>query len=235
MLIPAPLMMTPKEVLTAVDPLDPCSREHLEGIVRWTLCLGAGISMGSEKADGPKLIPAWEELTRRVVNQVFKTQYAPEEFRAVVAKRGWNLDGWIQAAANDVLRRGIGGKSAEQIDLKACRRSFYAIIQQNLYSDLLNHARKAEVEPELARTFRSPRGNTSKVIEKVCKFFEARYEDTSLMRLVRWLLDAEKADRMPFAVISFNVEPLFFRFSISSSSARTLPHPILIRNTGWNA
>jgi hypothetical protein len=162
-------------------------RGHL-GYTRWTVCLGAGASS--------QVVPSWIELTRRLTNRVFKTKYTDAEFKAAFFYQGWGLDSWIQAAANH--HKLDGG------DLS----SFQGQIQDILYEDLLSEAATVGVADDLLAALEWPRAIKRKQVEKVCNFFELRYGKTSLMGMVKWLIAAEKKDKLPFAIISFNAEPL---------------------------
>ncbi|MFZ5496016.1 MAG: SIR2 family protein [Verrucomicrobiota bacterium] len=142
-------------------------------------------------------MPDWWEFTRRVVNTAFRRGYSADEFAKAVVASGWRLESWIQAAANEFTRHGN------------TRQNFNVVLQQELYGDLLARARTDGVERQVLHALQMPSWYATTEAAKVCDFFERHYGDTSLMRLVKWLLAAEQAGRMPFAVVSFNVEPLF--------------------------
>lgn len=170
-----------------IIPLDPKFRGHL-GYSRWTICLGAGASTG--------VVPSWFELTRRLVDQVFGSAFSENEFKSQVSDQGWGLDSWIQACANRYVLS--GGTMA----------GFQNVIRDLLYADLLVEARTAGVEDDLKATIRWPRVSKRKQIETVCGFLDARYRNTTLIGLVKWLLAANAKDKLPHAIISFNAEPL---------------------------
>ncbi|MFA5265429.1 MAG: SIR2 family protein [Opitutaceae bacterium] len=183
-------MLTPqKDSQRAIAPLGPDSRGHLEDTTRWTLCIGAGVSQG--------IVPLWEDLTIKVVNRVFDSHYDKTSFRAAVAASRWGLDSWIQAAANEHRRKTEN------------RGSFSVILQQELYGDLLRLAEGDGVRRDVFHALQSFHWDAVTEANTVCEFFNRHYKHTSLMRLVDWLLLAERAGKMPFAIISFNVEPLF--------------------------
>jgi len=170
-----------------IAPLDAKFRGHL-GYSHWTICLGAGASTG--------IVPSWFELTRRLVNQIFGATFSADEFKLIVSDQGWSLDSWIQACANKYILSG------------GTLPSFQRAIRDLLYSDLLIEAITAGVEDDLKATIRWPRVSRRNQIEKVCAFLEAQYGNTSLLALVKWLLAANKKDKLPYAIISFNAEPL---------------------------
>ena len=53
----------------------------------WVLCLGAGICNG--------ILPDWNELTLRLVNYTFNTNWSKEDFRNHSNSTGFSLDSWI--------------------------------------------------------------------------------------------------------------------------------------------
>lgn len=161
----------------------------LIGYNRWTLCLGAGASS--------EVVPRWNELTLRVVNRVFALSYSTRDFDKIVYDSGWALDSWVQAAANHY--RFTGHSLAE----------FHKLVEDTLYEDLLAKAAKAGLDREVSEALRSPRKLKRSAVNQVCDFFENEYGSASLMGLVRWMLDALGKKKLPYAVISFNVESLF--------------------------
>jgi hypothetical protein len=166
---------------------DRACRGHL-GYLRWTLCLGAG---GSSQ-----VVPSWLELARRLTNSVFGTLYTEAVFKDLVFRSGWGLDSWIQAAANHHQLR--GGTPAD----------FQVLVRDILYSDLLTEAKTAGVDSAVLAALNWPRQTTRRQVEAACAFFEARYGQTSLMALVRWLTACNKKGNLPYAIITFNAEPV---------------------------
>lgn len=156
---------------------------------RWTLCLGAGASFG--------VVPKWNELTLRIVNKVFGTAYTQIEFDVFTSQMGWGLDGWIQAAANHYQFN--GHDMAE----------FHTLLEDALYQDLRAKAIAVGIEDELFEALRWPRNVKRGSVKRICSFFETQYPNTSLMALVRWMSAAAKKKKLPYAIITFNVETLF--------------------------
>jgi hypothetical protein len=163
-------------------------RGHL-GSGSWTLCIGAGISTG--------IVPAWNELTRRVVNSVFSTSYTVEEFDLLVSKNGWGLDGWIQAAANEFINT---GKELSE---------FHELLEHSLYSDLIKKANTNNVKKEVGVALNDPRNISKESVFKVCEFFENNYANTSLLSVTKSLIKAIKSpEKLPTSIITFNADTL---------------------------
>lgn len=174
----------PVKHLNAVDPK---FRGHLAS-GKWTLCIGAGVSRG--------IVPTWEELTRRLVNETFGLTYSEIEFRKVVADSAWSLDSWIQACANHFRLEG------------RAEADFFEQIEKHLYGDLLTKAHKAGLHDVLVRVLDRPRKAAKDEVLKVCSFFETQYGDTSLLAVTRSLLRAGAQGKLPEAVITFNADTL---------------------------
>lgn len=155
---------------------------------KWTLCIGAGVSRG--------IVPTWQELTRRLVNEVFGSAFSETEFQSLVADSAWSLDSWIQACANHYQ---LDGNSVTE---------FFNVIEKHIYSDLRTRGASAGIESLLVTVLDRPQNASKEDVARICQFFETEYASTSLLAVVRVLLDALKTDRLPEAVISFNADTL---------------------------
>jgi hypothetical protein len=155
---------------------------------RWTLCLGAGVSRG--------ITPNWFDLTIDVVNTTFGAKYDRASFGKIVADSGWSLDAWIQAAANEFV---VTGRTLEE---------FNDLIESLLYARVRADVGTLPIAKHLLSVLNNPiRAEKNRVIE-VCDFFEHTYADSSLLGVVRFLINAAKADRKPYAIITFNADTL---------------------------
>lgn len=172
--------------MTTLQATSPNFRGHLSG--KWTLCLGAGVSRG--------IVPAWQELTRRLVNETFATTHDEVRFGALVSESGWGLDSWIQACANRFL---LSGKTNDD---------FYDLIEKHLYSELRSKAQAANIEKVLVNVLDRPQNASRQEVRNACEFFEKEFSTSTLLTLTRFLLRALKAGRLPQAIISFNVDTL---------------------------
>lgn len=155
---------------------------------KWTLSIGAGVSRG--------IVPTWEELTRRLVNETFEFALSEVDFRKLVAESAWSLDSWIQACAN---HHQLSGKTLDE---------FFDLIERHLYSDLRLRSKSAGIEELIVRVLDRPRKASREEVMRVCEFFETEYSDTSLLAVVRVLLRAAAQNKLPEAVITFNADTL---------------------------
>lgn len=170
-----------------LDAVDPKFRGQLAS-GKWTLCIGAGVSRG--------IVPTWEELTRRLVNDTFNFTYNETEFRQLVAESAWSLDSWIQACSNHFL---LDGRA---------ETDFFDQIEKHLYSDLLAKALKSGLQDALIRILDRPQNASKEEVFAVCEFFERQYDGSSLLAITRVLLEAASKNRLPDAVITFNADTL---------------------------
>lgn len=177
--------MTVKEL----DALDEKFRGHL-GSGKWTLCIGAGVSRG--------IVPTWQELTRRLVNETFSTGFSEDAFQNVVADSAWSLDSWIQACANHYE---LGGRPISE---------FFDLIEKHLYADLREKGKNAGLEGVLVNVLDRPRNASREDTARVCAFFEREYGGSSLLAVVRFLLKALGRRPLPEAIISFNADTLLY-------------------------
>jgi hypothetical protein len=155
---------------------------------RWTLCLGAGISRG--------ITPTWFDLTLAIVNSTFRTGYNKSRFEKLVAGSGWSLDAWIQAAANEFIVSGRG------LD------AFNELIESILYSQLRQDARGLAIENHLIQVLNHPIEAAKNKVLAICEFIEHTYKTSSLLGVVKFLIEAAKANRKPHAIITFNADTL---------------------------
>lgn len=156
----------------------------------WSLCVGAGISVG--------LVPTWEELTRRVINEVFGTSYSIAEFPTVVGKTRWSLDALLQGAATQL---NLNGNSSDE---------FANVLERHLYDDLLLNAEKHGLRAPLCNALNQPRWLSKDELPKLVQFFADNYSDSSLVRIARVLAKAKEAGKGPVAVINFNADTLLY-------------------------
>jgi hypothetical protein len=156
----------------------------------WCLCVGAGISNG--------LIPTWQELTRRVVNQAFDTEYDVKQFELLVSQTRWSLDALLQGAAN---RLALGERRPEQ---------FGELLEKALYEDLLAQANGLNLESSLRSALSNPRWLKREKILGLANFFESHHGNSTLVQLAKALAVAREASKEPHAIINFNADTLLF-------------------------
>jgi hypothetical protein len=156
----------------------------------WSLCVGAGVSFG--------LVPTWQELTRRVVNEAFGTTYNDAGFEELVKSTRWSLDALLQGAANKLA---LQGKS---------EAVFGELLEAGLYSDLLRQAKSGGLEKCLSDALNNPRWLRKDEILQLTDFFEVNHGESTLVNLSRSLAEAKEARRGPQAIINFNADTLLF-------------------------
>lgn len=156
----------------------------------WSLCVGAGVSVG--------LVPTWQELTRRVVNQAFGTTYDDAGFEKMVKSTRWSLDALLQGAANKLTLLG----KAETV--------FGELLEEGLYSDLFNQVRSSGLEKCLSDALNNPRWLRKDEILKITDFFEKAHGGSTLVSISRSLAEAKEARKGPQAIINFNADTLLF-------------------------
>ena len=170
-----------------LDALNPQFR-GLASSGKWTLCIGAGVCRG--------IVPTWQELTRRLVNETFEASITEADFKKLVGDNSWSLDSWIQACANHYT---LTERSNDE---------FFDLIEKHLYSDLRARARASNLERVLVTVLDKPKNASREDVARVCDFFEAEYETASLVVIAKTLLAAIAQDRLPEAIISFNADTL---------------------------
>ncbi|MDA8446558.1 SIR2 family protein [Paracidovorax valerianellae] len=171
------------------DGLDARSRGNLSTSA-WSLCVGAGVSFG--------LVPTWQELTRRVVNEAFSTAYDDAGFEDLVKATRWSLDALLQGAANKLA---LVGKPKE---------TFGELLESALYSDLLTQADAAGLKKCLSDALNNPRWLRKEEILELTDFFENSHGGSTLVNLSRSLAEAKETRKGPQAIINFNADTLLF-------------------------
>ena len=171
--------------LIPVDALDATYRGYLPGR-GYTLCLGAGISRG--------IAPTWIDLAREIINEVFGTGYDEQTFERIVSSSAWSLDAWIQIAANELLTR---GKTIADIDY---------LIESKLYAKVRTRAKGLGLEKYLTQVLNSPTSAPRNRVIDVWDFIQSAFSDSSLLKLVRFLISAAKREKAPRAILTFNAD-----------------------------
>lgn len=170
----------------------------------WSLCVGAGVSFG--------LVPTWQELTRRVVNEAFGTTYDEPGFEALVKSTRWSLDALLQGAVNKLE---LSGKSPDV---------FADLLEAGLYSDLLGQADSKGLKKCLSDALNNPRWLKKDEILQLTDFFEKTHGGSTLVNLSRSLAEAKEVRKGPQAIINFNADTLLFAlldlFLIRSHAAK---------------
>lgn len=154
----------------------------------WILCLGAGICRG--------ILPDWFELTLRLVNSTYQTKWTKEEFTEISNKVSFSLDSWIQGCFNKLKSE---GKSIND---------FNKLLEDCLYSDLLIKAEEENLKDAVITMFESPKRIKQDKLLQLCVFFEKNYGTTTLMQIVRTLVDKDEDSKLPTAIITFNADSL---------------------------
>jgi hypothetical protein len=142
------------------------------------------------------MVPTWQELTRRVLNQAFDTNYDEEGFALLVKTTRWSLDALLQGAANKLA---LAGKSPD---------AFGELLEISLYEDLLAQARDMSVDDCLRDALNNPRWLKKEKVVQLTDFFKKRHGDTTLVQLSLALAEAKEAGKAPQAVINFNADTL---------------------------
>jgi hypothetical protein len=185
-------------------------KKYLRGFTsqNWILCLGAGVCNG--------ILPDWNELTLRLVNNVFKTTWTKEEFKEYSNNVGFSLDSWIQGCFNKYKSE---GRSIEEFNL---------LLETCLYSDLLLLAEKSNLKNELILMFESPKKIKKKKLFELCDFFESNFGDKTLLQIIRALVNCDENSKLPSAIITFNADSLLHSliviFSIKYQTEKTGKH-----------
>jgi hypothetical protein len=154
----------------------------------WILCLGAGICRG--------ILPDWFELTLNLANSTFEKKWTKDEFQEITSEVGFSLDSWIQGCFNKLQSQ---GKSIEEFNKE---------LENSLYKELLDKAEKVNLKKELILLFESPKRIKQKKVFELCEFFETNYSTTSLLQIVKALLNEDEKSKLPSAIITFNADSL---------------------------
>lgn len=154
----------------------------------WILCLGAGICRG--------ILPDWLELTLNLANSTFEKKWTKDEFKEITSEVGFSLDSWIQGCFNKLQSQ---GKSIEEFNKE---------LESSLYKELLDKAEKVNLKKELILLFEYPKRIKQKKVFELCDFFETNYSKTSLLQIVKALLNEDEKTKLPSAIITFNGDSL---------------------------
>lgn len=155
----------------------------------WTLCVGAGISFG--------LVPTWQELTRKVLNEAFGTQYDQDTFEILVSTTRWNLDALLQGAYN-------------QLNLSGEHDQFENLLEKALYDELLSKLDQLKLGQPLRSALNNPRNLKKDEINRLTEFFDSQHSNSTLVQLAKKLSKAKEAEKAPEAIINFNADTLLF-------------------------
>ncbi|MEY3499228.1 MAG: hypothetical protein RL308_897 [Bacteroidota bacterium] len=154
----------------------------------WVLCLGAGVCRG--------ILPDWYNLTLKLVNSVFKKNWTSDEFKKISDEVGFSLDSWIQGCFNELINH---GKTLED---------FNKLLEDNLYEELLTKADSSNLRDALITLFEAPFQISKKNIFKLYDFFEDNYSTTTLVQIVKALIDDSENNKLPNSIITFNADSL---------------------------
>ena len=160
----------------------------------WTLVVGAGICHG--------ILPTWFELTRRIFNICLKKNLDPAKFKTFYDETSFSLDSIIQSALNKHILDG------------GTNESFSEILQEQLYSDLLSNADKHGLKKEIIKLFYSTKSFTKDEVINVCDFFDKEYGQTTILKLVKVLIEKHEETRLPKSIITFNADSLLYALLI---------------------
>jgi len=158
------------------------------GSENWSLCVGAGLS--------PKVIPNWEELTRRVFVTATGQSLTESSFRQLYRSLGWGLDAMLQAGLNAMVSK------------QRSRDEFVGLIEHVLYDALLATADQENLKNVLARAIGHPKSNTVRNSLELCRFLEKHFGNESLFAVARWLRRTFVSKNRPAAVLTFNADGL---------------------------
>lgn len=154
----------------------------------WTLCLGAGISKG--------IVPDWQSLAHKVVNEAFGTNLTEVEFLSTVAESGWTLDSWIQAAANKYHAD------------KKTPSEFKSLIESELYSTIRTKADGLRLKKYLIQVLSDPKSAPKDRVIEVCDFLESTFSKSSIFQVGNALIKCVETNSAPKAVLTFNADTL---------------------------
>jgi len=156
----------------------------------WSLCVGAGISVG--------LVPTWQELTRKVVNDSFGTSYSQIEFANLVTGTKLSLDALLQGAANHLL---LQGKNPE---------AFSNLLEKHIYDEFLQKADSNKLKNAAIESLNNPRLLKKDEIIGLHKFFLNHYGSSTLVVISELLATAKENDKGPQSIINFNADTLLY-------------------------
>ncbi len=177
----------------------------------WSLCVGAGISVG--------LVPTWQDLTRRVLNEAFGTGYDNDGFDALSRNMRWSLDALLQGAANYLFLQGQP------------RDAFSGLLEKHIYNDFLKVADSSNVKEAVIEALNNPRLLKKDQVYSLCDFFMANYGSSTLVSLAQRTSIAKGNGKAPQSIINFNADTLLstvldlFLIKNHFESTRKFEHP----------
>jgi len=175
-----------------IDLLHPNYNKSLTKIhLDWTLCLGAGICKG--------ILPDWFDLTNKLVNRCLGFSWNAKTFKEQTELVGFSLDSWIQGCLNHHI-----------ISSKGNLASFNEILEEELYRDLLDNADKYKIKDAVIKLFEEPKKLSTKDLFAVCDFFEKEYGGTTLLQLIKVLLQPSDKVNLPKSIVTFNADSLLY-------------------------
>jgi hypothetical protein len=160
----------------------------------WVMVVGAGVCQG--------LLPTWYELTKRIYNICFKQNLDNTSFKIFFESSSFGLDSIIQASLNQHIKDGGNNES------------FSELLQEQLYLDLLQNAEKHNIKKSLIKLFYSTKSFTKEEVISVCDFFDNEYGSTTVLKIVKVLIEKQNETRLPTAIITFNADSLLYALLI---------------------
>jgi hypothetical protein len=160
----------------------------------WTLVVGAGICQG--------ILPTWFELTRRIFNECYSQKLDQSDFKSFFDRTSFSLDSLIQASLNKHITEG------------GSNESFSEILQKHLYSDLLLRAEQYGIKRIIIKLFYSTKSFTKEEVISACNFFDKEYSDSTILKLVKVLIEKQVDTRLPESIITFNADSLLYALLI---------------------
>ncbi|MBX2968467.1 MAG: SIR2 family protein [Cyclobacteriaceae bacterium] len=160
----------------------------------WTLVVGAGICQG--------ILPTWFELTRRIFNHCYSVNLDDKSFKIFFDKSSFSLDSLIQASLNKHLKDG------------GSEDSFSEVLQEHLYSDLLANADNYGIKKVIIKLFYSTKSFTKEEVISACDFFDKEYANSTILKLVKVLIEKQEDTRPPESIITFNADSLLYALLI---------------------
>jgi len=174
--------------MKVIDTLSSKYFRSLRPGMEYTICIGAGVCF--------KILPTWNELTRRVINRISGTSISSKDFFDLYQNIGWGLDSLLQAGLNNFQDQ---GKDITE---------YNNILAEELYADILQQAEKYDVKVDFINLISDPFHRNPDSILKLYDFFKKVYSDTSLFKLATFLIKAKEEDIAPKAILNFNADVL---------------------------
>lgn len=170
------------------EALDPEFRGVLRRGNSWSLCVGAGITLG--------MLPSWRNLAREVLIHALGVSLSDAEFVDYVNTSGWHFDAWMQTAFNGLQRRGRD------------EAAFAQLLEDVIYAQLRSKARAAGLEAVLATGLHHVDLLQKDEAQLLLSFLERECGSMTVMQLARSLRAAIKEQYSPRAVLTFNYDTL---------------------------